>query len=350
MTPKPAAKKLETWYRTHRRSLPWRKSHDPYRIWISEIMLQQTQVTTVIPYFERFISRFPTIQSLANAEETDVFALWAGLGYYSRARNLMKGARYLVNNHDGKIPRDRNQVLDIPGIGPYTAGAILSIAYNLRVPIVDGNVARVFARYYGIRKSLKEGSTQKRLWESAEDWVEKATEPRELNQALMELGAMICRKGKPLCESCPIARDCVARLKGWTDELPLTAPRKKAVELFWVKMLWERNGKFFLQKNPKGQWWADLWDFPYAPASDLAEVPQSVEKLKKKYGGRWKELNHRKHTVTHHKLHVIPYHCQLSKKPNEPGEWVSEAELSRFPVSSLAKKIITSYRDEKPSP
>lgn len=339
-----AVSSLESWFKKVARPLPWRKTKDPYAIWVSEIMLQQTQVQAVIPYYERFLSALPTIEALAKAAEPQVLHLWSGLGYYSRARNLQKGARYIVEELKSKFPTTRDEILKVPGIGPYTAGAILSIAFDKKVPLVDGNVMRVFARFFGIESPIEEKATQTLFWKYAEEWVNASKSPCVLNQALMELGATVCTKSSPKCSLCPLSVSCVALKKQWTDRLPLRNPRKKPVDLFWVKILYEKNKSIYMVQNQKGEWWESLWDFPKQEFKNYKEVEAALEKLKVKHGHESVQLlNSQKHTVTHHRLHVFPVVLKEKKIRSTPdGKYVPVADVQVLPLSALAKKIINS--------
>ncbi|HEY5926977.1 MAG TPA: A/G-specific adenine glycosylase, partial [Kofleriaceae bacterium] len=228
------ASAVVTHYRRDRRDLPWRKTRDPYAIWVSEIMLQQTRVATVIPYWERWMAKFPTVNALAAAPLDDVLAAWAGLGYYSRARNLWSGAREVTASFAGALPRQASELRRVPGIGPYTAGAIASIAYGERAPLVDGNVARVLARVFAIEHDIKSTAGQKALWQRAGELMQALPAdhaPGDLNQGLMELGATLCSPTSPRCLLCPLASQCIAARTGRQDELPVVAARKKASEL-----------------------------------------------------------------------------------------------------------------------
>ncbi len=216
---------LLDWYRKNARPLPWRNTTDPYAIWVSEIMLQQTQVKTVIPFWERWMQELPTVQALAKADPDQVLKLWEGLGYYRRARHMQLAAKRVIEEHRGRFPNDYEAILTLPGIGPYTAGAICSIAFDQPVPILDGNVERVLARIYGIRSNPKERKTSKRLWKLARDWVEAAQHFGKgscsaLNQGLMELGAMICIPRSPRCGSCPLRDGCSACKHDSSDRIP----------------------------------------------------------------------------------------------------------------------------------
>ena len=214
---------LLAWYRAERRDLPWRRTRDPYAIWVSETMLQQTRVEAVIPYYERFLARFPTVGALATADLDDVLSAWAGLGYYSRARNLKRAAEQVVADHAGCLPAAPDALRELPGIGRYTAGAIASIAFDRPAPIVDGNVARVLARLHGLREPIEQSAVRARLWAEAERLADGPA-PGDLNQALMELGARICVPGTPRCDACPVSPFCDARRAGDAASLPVRAP------------------------------------------------------------------------------------------------------------------------------
>jgi A/G-specific adenine glycosylase len=301
-------KELIGWFIENQRALPWRASYDPYHVWISEIMLQQTQVETVVPYFERWIAKFPTVRKLAKADEQAVLKLWAGLGYYSRARNLMAAAKSVAENHGGKIPQDYEALRSLPGIGQYTAGAILSIAFNKPFPVVDGNVRRVLSRIYGW-----EDDSPKRLWEAAEHLVKQA-EPRLLNQALMELGATVCSFKAPRCLVCPVQSSCVAFKTGMQAVIPPVKKRPETVRVQVFAVVCGKNGRHLMRQS-KG-----LWEFPMfneLPAGELTHVGSC------------------RHTITHHRLEVQVY---TGTPENLQGfEWQRFKDL---PVSSLTRKIL----------
>lgn len=278
-------KNLSKWFGGQSRDLPWRANADPYRIWLSEVMLQQTRVSTVIPYFEKFIREFPTVMDLARAEEDQVFSLWAGLGYYSRARNLMRGARAIaarMEAGDG-FPKNRAEWLQIPGVGEYTAGAVCSIAYGQREPIVDGNVVRVLSRLHAIRKV---DAKRSEIWRrSAELVTVPSADPRILNQALMELGALICTPKNPICGSCPVRGAC----KGADD--PTRFPEKsqkvvwKRVEESRLVLLRKVRGQdeVLLVKNSGKGWREGLWDFPSELTSGMIAKGALVLEFHSKY-------------------------------------------------------------------
>jgi A/G-specific adenine glycosylase len=251
-----------------RRDLPWRRTRDPYAIWVSEIMLQQTRVATVIPYWQRWMARFPTVSALAAAPLDDVLAAWAGLGYYSRARNLHAGARAVDERFGGALPPRAAQLREVPGIGPYTAGAIASIAFGERAPLVDGNVARVLARVFAIGSDIKSTAGGKALWAAAGAVMAALPEPAapgDLNQGLMELGATICAAAQPRCLICPLARDCDAARTGRQDELPVVAARKKASELPILArtVVWlEDAGEVVVVRRTPDGLFGGLWELP----------------------------------------------------------------------------------------
>src|SRR6185503_9991928 len=226
VSPMNVADALVGWYRGARRDLPWRRTRDPYAIWVSEVMLQQTRVTVVVPYWQRWMARFPSPAALAGAPLDDVLAAWSGLGYYGRARNLHRGAREVVARYGGRLPDSAGELRTLPGIGRYTAGAIASMAFDRQEPLVDGNVARVLARVFAVEEDVKSAAGQNRLWQLAADLVPSEA-PGDFNQALMELGATLCAPAAPRCAGCPLAADCRAHREGRTDELPRLPARRR---------------------------------------------------------------------------------------------------------------------------
>jgi A/G-specific adenine glycosylase len=297
---------LISWFEENKRPLPWRESYDPYLVWISEVMLQQTQVETALPYYDRFVQEIPTINALARAGEERVLRLWAGLGYYRRAKHLMAAAREIVSKHDGKMPPDYDELLSLPGVGQYMAGAILSIAFNKPYPVVDGNVRRVLSRLYGWSDE-----SPKRLWDAAARLVKQA-EPRLVNQALMELGAKICSFRSPRCLICPVQGSCVAFKTGMQEKIP---PVKKRPETVHVQLfaIVHRKGERYLMKPVDG-----MWEFPTFP-----ELPK----------GSFKTIGRCRHTITHHRLEVSICEGML-----EASDYVLK-EIDQLPISSLTRKI-----------
>jgi A/G-specific adenine glycosylase len=282
VNPEHIASAVVAHYGRVKRDLPWRRTRDPYAIWVSEIMLQQTRVATVIPYWERWMTRFPTVSALASAPLDDVLAAWAGLGYYSRARNLVAGAKTIVSDWKGTLPRHAAELREVPGIGPYTAGAIASIAYGERAPLVDGNVARVLARVFAIEHDIKSSAGGKALWQRAGELMAALPDghaPGALNQGLMELGATICTPTGPRCLVCPLANHCRAAIEGRQDELPVVAKRKKQSELPMISRaaLWlERGGKIVLARRRAEGLFGGLWELPQAPAEDRLEIARQL--------------------------------------------------------------------------
>lgn len=313
-------------------------------------MLQQTQVATVIPYYERFLSRFPTLHALAEADEQEVLTYWSGLGYYSRARNLRRGAQYLMANHGGVFPKTRPQALEVPGIGPYTAGAILSIAYGLPEPLVDGNVQRVFARFFAFAPLLESKEAKLFFWDQAERWVRSALDPRDFNQALMELGATVCTKASPKCLQCPLHNDCAAFASDSAASFPNRKPRRAAEKLWWASLVQENAGRVLLVQNAPGDWWSGLWDFPRLEAQAAETVDSDVRErlLEEPHLEFQRALPLQEHTVTHHRIRVSPIVLRWSGKPRsgKNQRWVSPEDAAKLPLSSLAKKILGSYQRE----
>jgi A/G-specific adenine glycosylase len=249
------------WYRRTRRDLPWRRSRDPYRIWVSEIMLQQTRVDVVIPYYERFLTRYPDVATLAAAPLEDVLHAWAGLGYYGRARSLHAAARQLVAQHAGRFPADVDRIVSLPGIGRYTAGAIASIAFARPAPIVDGNVARVFARWFGLDADPDSAAVRRQLWDWATQWA-AGPDPGDANQSLMELGAVLCRKAQPDCDSCPVRADCAARRAGRQHELPRPRLRPAARAVQLEVAIVRRRGRILFVRRDSGRLLQEWWELP----------------------------------------------------------------------------------------
>ncbi len=299
-------------------------------------MLQQTQVQTVVPYFYKFIERFPDISSLANAALEDVLALWAGLGYYSRARNLHKGARFVQAHFDGHVPREIENLLTIPGVGRYTAGAIASIAFGERAPIVDGNVKRVFARFFGIRSNIDTPRASRILWRIAQDWVDRASDPGDLNQAMMELGEAMCIRSQPKCHLCPIRASCIALKAGVVHRIPRRTRRKPSVALYWAPMVYTAGKKIYLEQNPDSSWWKGMWDLP------RKEFPSEEAALRARDCGKSvTRLAPLKHTVTNHRIHLFPYWIRKQKvTPSPYGRWFDFSEVNLVPTSSLVRKVL----------
>ena len=319
------ARRLTAWQRHHgRRELPWQGTRDPYAIWVSEIMLQQTQVATVIPYYRRFLARFPDLASLAAAPEDEVLALWSGLGYYSRARNLHLAAQCVIERHGGAFPREARAIAGLPGIGRSTAAAIAAFAWGERGAILDGNVKRVLARCFGVEGYPGESRVESRLWELAEALLpERGIEG--YTQALMDLGATLCTRAKPRCGDCPVGTLCVARREGRTAELPSPRPRRALPRRETAMLLLLHKGEILLEKRPPAGIWGGLWCLPEAdPAEDASSVSR------RRYGAEVSEtrpLPPVEQGFTHFRLRIHPRLAQVVSVPGaarEPGlMWIS---------------------------
>ncbi len=298
------------WYARHgRHDLPWKRPATPYRIWLSEIMLQQTQVRTVLPYFQRFVARFPEVAALAAAPLDEVLALWSGLGYYARARNLHACARRLMAVHQGRFPQDLDALMALPGIGRSTAGAILAQAYGLPHPILDGNVKRVLARLHAVEGWPGTAAVERRLWQLAERYTPH-TRVADYTQAIMDLGALLCTRKRPRCSACPWAEHCQAHRQGRSEAFPQPRPRRPLPRRHSRWLLIEDRGRILLQRRPASGLWGGLWVPP--------ELPDDVDDVGAWCLNRWglaiappTSLPELRHTFTHFRLHVTPLHARL---------------------------------------
>ena len=271
------ARRLLGWYDRSKRDLPWRRTRSPYRIWLAEVMLQQTQVETAIPYYRRFLRRFPSMAALARADLDDVLKLWAGLGYYARARNFHAAAREVVARYRGRLPRDRRRMLDLPGVGPYTAGAVLSIAYHLPEPVVDGNVTRVLCRLFAMDGDPRAAPLRKRLWSLARHLLPRER-PGDFNQAIMELGATVCTPAGPACPRCPVARWCAALAQGRQHELPRPRPSKTLPHFHVALGLVWRRRRILITRRPLHVMLGGLWEFPGGKQEPGESLPDAVRR------------------------------------------------------------------------
>lgn len=336
---------LLRFFDTHARDLPWRRTRDPYAIWISEVMLQQTRVDTVIPYFERFLKRFPTVRALAEAPEDAVLSHWSGLGYYRRARQLHAAAKVMLSEHGGQVPEDREARLGLPGIGSYTAGAIGSIAFDREEPIVDGNVARVMSRVHGLAAPLGTKESDAALWDHATRWV-KGERPGALNQALMELGATVCTPTQPRCEHCPLKKSCTAYREDRVSELPVPRVRKapKAQRLLSLH-LWD--GERVLLVKSEVELFGGLYGLPSieVPEDDSpAAMTRKAKALLTSLGMRStsvSRIGQLEHVLTHRRLTVELFSASVEPiESPSAGRAFSPAELEAVGISTLAKKLL----------
>ena len=332
---------LARWFRAERRDLPWRARRDPYRVWISEAMLQQTRVATVIPYYERFLSRFPDVAALAAAAEEEVLAHWSGLGYYRRARTLHATARRIVEQRGGEFPRTRAELLELPGIGPYTAGALASLAFDAPEPLVDGNVERVFARLFALPGAAGSAGLKKRAWEIAAELVPRAGGAGEWNEALMELGALVCLPREPRCEACPWAGVCAARALGRAAEFPAPKARKAGVEVELEALFVERGGRILLRRRPGEGRMARLWELPTRELGSLHLFPEPLPP-----GFRaGAELGRLRHTITHHRIQLALRRGRIAVPPRGADwRWVRLGETSALALTGMARKALHALR------
>jgi A/G-specific adenine glycosylase len=352
---------LLNWYRANKRELPWRKNKDPYRIWVSEIMLQQTRVDAAIPYYERFMERFPTLESLADAPEEEVLKLWEGLGYYSRARNLHAAVREVREKYGGRVPDTPEELRKLKGIGPYTVGAILSIAYDRPEPAVDGNVMRVLARYFCLYDDVAKSATRSKMEHMVRELMPRGA-PGDFTQAMMELGALICTPGTPHCLICPVMESCKGRLDGVEQELPVKSKAKPPrVENRLVALVTGENGRVLVRQRPQRGLLAGLWELPHVerPAED--EARDFLQESLRAAGvhvraGEW--FMHVEHTFSHIRWNMEVYVCNGSVAADGPsGEsseaagaalppgyrWMEESELDRYAFPKVFLRVLERY-------
>jgi A/G-specific adenine glycosylase len=339
--PRAIAAALVPWFEKTSRDLPWRRIRTGYRTWVSEIMLQQTRVSTVIPYFERFLARFPGPKELASAEIGEVLSLWSGLGYYRRARGLHEGAQDVVSRFGGEVPPTAEQLLTIKGVGPYTAGAIASLAFGQQTPIVDGNVIRVIARLWAIEDDARQGATQKRIWKLAGDLV-PAEKPGVFNEAMMELGAMVCTPRDPLCLLCPLAAHCVGRARGIAARLPLLSAKKAPTEVAAAALLARQDGAVLLGRRRSDALFGGLWEPPMIEAPSEAEARLALARLA---APDLEDLGPVEHTLSHRRMTIAvlaghPAPGAVYPPVYEEVRFVAESDLGQYGISTLARKIM----------
>jgi A/G-specific adenine glycosylase len=346
------ARLLLPWFARHHRKLPWRGTRDLYRIWVSEIMLQQTQVAAVVPYYERFLAAFPTVVELAAAPEEQVLRLWEGLGYYRRARQLHAAARKIAAEHGGEFPSQYEQVRALPGIGRYTAGAILSLGLDCRLPILEANTVRLLSRLAAYRGDTTSTAGQKFLWTMAEQILPRKN-VGQFNQALMELGSQVCTPRQPKCEECPLAALCPTRKLGLTQSIPAPKKPKQYEGVVEAVVVIRRGSKVFIRRRGNEERWAGLWDFPRFACSKTVTHPQRLKALSVSIASLTgitfdgaELMTTLKHGVTRFRITLHCYQarfaCSERRKPvSEQGEsaWVKVAALERLPLSVTARKI-----------
>jgi A/G-specific adenine glycosylase len=343
-------RKLVGWFGKNQRNLPWRRKYLPYEVWISEVMLQQTQVKTVLPYYERWMSRFPDMACVADAPEDILLKQWEGLGYYSRARNIQRTARILVQEFSGSLPEDYPTLRKLPGIGHYTASAILSLAFNRDYPVVDGNVKRVFSRLFDISKPVSHRESLRFIEESAQALLPLG-KARNFNQGLMELGAVVCVPRNPRCPLCPIEKECRSRLLGIESSRPVSSPPKPTQSIDVAVGVLVSNGRMFIQKRPPEGLMPLLWEFPGGKVKsgetpEEALVREFMEELDVRIGNLEKIAVIR-HSYTSFRVTLHAYRCRLEPKGQRPvlrsavdSKWVNRRELPDYPFPAANQKLI----------
>ena len=345
-------RRLLTWFHKHRRDLPWRQNRDPYHIWVSEVMLQQTQAATVVRYFEPFLKQFPTVEALAAATEQEVLRSWEGLGYYRRARDLHRAARHLAAHCKGRLPDDPALIEQLPGVGRYMTGAVLSQAYGRRLPILEANSERVLCRFFGLGRDPREGGTRRWLWQAAEALL-PARNVGDFNQALMELGALVCTPAAPRCESCPVARDCAARSLGQQHQIPFRAARPTVVELDEVGVIVHRASQVLLVQRPRHGRWAGMWEFPHGAIRSKEQHETAGSRVVSELTGlrvRWgREVMTIRHAVNHNHITLACFQARYRSGRFRSdfylqGRWVDPSELHAYPISAPQRRIAESIK------
>lgn len=342
-------RRLLKWYSVHERDLPWRRSQNPYRVWVSEVMLQQTQVATVEAYFRRFVKQFPTVQRLASAEEQDVLRLWEGLGYYRRARQMHAAAKEIVAEHGGRFPQNVDTLQGLPGIGRYTAGAIASIAFDHRTPILEANTIRLLSRLIAYPEDPTKAAGQRILWQTAEEVLPRRDIAR-FNQALMELGSLVCTPKQPRCDACPVAPLCAAREADLVERIPRSNRKTKFVDVTEAAVVVRKNGQILLRQCPEGQRWAGLWDFPRfeieseEPALVHDELVAKVEQQTGVCVEPGAVLKTIKHGVTRYRITLDCYDARyrsgrLLRDNGGKLRWTRLAALGAYPLSTTGRKL-----------
>ncbi len=346
-----------SWFEENARELPWRKTYDPYHVWISEIMLQQTQMDRVTEYFTRWVARFPDIQSIIAADEEEVLKQWEGLGYYSRARNIIKCASILHSEYNGIIPADYDLLLQLPGIGKYTAAAIMSIAFNKDYPLVDANIERVFARLFNLAEPLKEKHAQTFLWQKAAELL-PVSRARQFNQALMELGGLVCIARNPRCKICPVRRECQAFSLDLVSQRPVLPVPPKTVFIEMATGILAHEGRILIQKRKAHGVWANLWEFP-GGRLEPGETPEMA--LVREYAeetelaiGNLKKIITVQHSYTIYRVTLHCYFCSVTDGRFEPilhtaqeYRWVKPGELSGYAFPAGHRKLLAHLQNDR---
>lgn len=348
MDPPSFRRAMLKWYRANARDLPWRRTKDPYAIWLSEIMLQQTRVDQGTPYYERFIAAFPDVHALAHANEDRVLKLWEGLGYYSRARNLHRAAKNVSNDYGGAFPKTAAELQTLPGVGRYTAGAIASIAFGERVPVLDGNVIRVLSRIYNLEACTDDPKVREQLWEIAAALV-PARDPGDFNQAMMELGARVCTPKAPLCVGCPVLKYCRARAAGVEQQRPVRKAKNETPRREMVAAAIKRDGKYLLAKRPANGLLGGMWELPSGTLRNGETHQRALTReLKENFGLRIKPgklIATVQHAYTHFKVTLHVYNCELvegtsTPKSHDESHWFAPKSFSTLALPKVIHKFL----------
>jgi A/G-specific adenine glycosylase len=335
------ARKWIRWFDLHARDLAWRRTRDPYAVWISEIMLQQTQVKTVIPYYERWMRALPTLRDFAKARPERVLKLWEGLGYYRRVRLAQSAARLIMEKHEGRFPESFDEVLALPGVGRYTAGAICSIAFNQPTPILDGNVIRVLSRLLGIAGDPRSKPVKEKLWRAAQALVSASREPSRLNQGMMELGALICLPRQPKCPACPLRRDCFALRRNRVEDFPTPSQRAAATQRRFIALVVSDGERLLVRRRPAGVVNAGLWEFPNVEVAVNAKnlktlvAPYQIAERSPFFGVR--------HSITRYRILLEAYRAELpasSFSAEAKAAWKTPAQIKKLPFTSAHRKVL----------
>jgi len=352
--PSPLVEKIISWYGTHARRLPWRDNPDPYAVWVSEVMLQQTRVETVIPYYQRWMKRFPDIPSLAAASQQDALAVWEGLGYYGRARNLHRAAGIVLAEFGGVLPKNVGKLRKLPGIGRYTAGAIASLAFNLNEPVLDGNIRRVLARVFDIHELIRSHAIEKRLWQLAKSHLPER-KAGIYNQALMDLGAIVCTPRKPACELCPLDELCQALKLGVQEQRPVIEARPKIPHYTVTAAVIQKHDQVLITRRPEQGLLGGMWEFPggkLQPGETLDTC--LIREIQEELGvvvevGDLLGIYH--HSYTHYKVTLHAFCCEIlnSDQPRpiqvQDLRWVTVPEINDFPMGKIDRSIAQKLRE-----
>ncbi len=354
--PSPIAAALLEWYAENARDLPWRRTREPYAIWVSEVMLQQTRVETVLPYYERWMARFPTVQSLAEADLNEVLRLWEGLGYYRRAHNLHSAAQRVMLEHSGELPSSVEELRRLPGVGAYTAAAIAAIAFNADSIALDGNLRRVLARLFDLSIDARSPEGERRLRTSAHAILPPG-QAAGFNQALMDLGSLICTPRSPACDVCPLASMCLAYARGTQEQRPVRRAREKAPLRLRVSGVVRKGGRVLIGRRPAGGLLGGLWEFPGGECDDGEPERAALERRIREGLGAYivpgPEMGRFEHAYTHFRVSARAFECELASGEPEAREhtelrWVRPAELEDYPMGKIDREIARRLQDPSP--